>query len=599
MKNKNLRKLGSVILSTMLCLMLLIPNVSAATSVSVALTDLRDGVLTVSGTVDGAQAGDKVSILVLNPGCTTAQAVSNSSAIQHQYVVETNESGAFTHTFMLNLPVDFESGEFSVYVGGELFSETYYKPYTFSSFTKRLEYAKELYAKVTADGIEADTDEGAALKVAAATYLEDTANLLGVTDAFYEVSEANIIEDLIAYYNNNSIDFGEGDEEFVREAKEVEGINALVAQIDRLSVLEAFRTGKAEVLFNADNEIVVDDIIGLTEILAANTSLDEIIADIDDEGLQAINESLLEQEIDDENDLAKIYAKSIILYGIKNNTKLGFAYVSDILTEENAEYAGLEIPTYLDLRSTDEADAKIVEHKSSITASNLESKIEDYSEKEEKKDKNNKGNSSSSSSVSVTKPITTPVDENTNSNVSSNEVFTDIASHAWAKDAILSLNSRGIIAGVGGKSFQPAGALTREQAVKIICLALNLDASAADDAVFADEESGAWYQRYLAIARGNGIINGQGENRFGIGNAISREEFATMLYRALKAEADGGELQFADAADISDYSKDAIAYFTDRKIINGYEDGTFKPKASINRAEAAKLVYELLNRGDA
>ena len=70
-----------------------------------------------------------------------------------------------------------------------------------------------------------------------------------------------------------------------------------------------------------------------------------------------------------------------------------------------------------------------------------------------------------------------------------------------------------------------------------------------------------------------------------------------MIFRAMNVVIDKQyDLSFADVKEVSDYSKDAIGYFTANKIINGYEDNTFRPKGNINRAEAAVLIYRITDK---
>ena len=52
---------------------------------------------------------------------------------------------------------------------------------------------------------------------------------------------------------------------------------------------------------------------------------------------------------------------------------------------------------------------------------------------------------------------------------------------------------------------------------------------------------------------------------------------------------------FKDESLISDYAKRAVAALANEKIINGFGDGTFRPKAFATRAEAAKILYALIS----
>ena len=51
---------------------------------------------------------------------------------------------------------------------------------------------------------------------------------------------------------------------------------------------------------------------------------------------------------------------------------------------------------------------------------------------------------------------------------------------------------------------------------------------------------------------------------------------------------------FSDASEISEYAKDAVSKLAAKKIINGMGNGTFSPKATLTRAQAAVLIYSAL-----
>ena len=72
---------------------------------------------------------------------------------------------------------------------------------------------------------------------------------------------------------------------------------------------------------------------------------------------------------------------------------------------------------------------------------------------------------------------------------------------------------------------------------------------------------------------------------------------ATICYRALTSlgiETDAsGAVTFADAANISDYAKDAVAVLSSLGIINGKGNNQFAPNDFATRAEAAKVVHML------
>ena len=109
-------------------------------------------------------------------------------------------------------------------------------------------------------------------------------------------------------------------------------------------------------------------------------------------------------------------------------------------------------------------------------------------------------------------------------------------------------------------------------------------------AQFTDVKEGTWYYDYVMQAAAAGIVNGKGNGIFDPEGNVTRRDFALMTARMLKADTSSYTTSpFKDVND-NDYALGAIAYCYDKKIIGGYEDGTFRPDANISREEAAKIV---------
>lgn len=53
---------------------------------------------------------------------------------------------------------------------------------------------------------------------------------------------------------------------------------------------------------------------------------------------------------------------------------------------------------------------------------------------------------------------------------------------------------------------------------------------------------------------------------------------------------------FSDADEISEFAADGVAALSRAGIINGVGDGCFAPKATAKRAEAAKIIYGILQQ---
>ena len=175
-------------------------------------------------------------------------------------------------------------------------------------------------------------------------------------------------------------------------------------------------------------------------------------------------------------------------------------------------------------------------------------------------------------------------------------IFDDIDDVGWAVEAIIELAQKGIILGKGDRLFYPNDNITREEFVKIIVKTFFENAEVSDKS-FDDVSDGEWYAEFVKKACGEGIINGIGENIFGTGMNITREDMAVIAYRtALKSgkmkesERVSGFI-FADDEQISDYAKTAVYALYDAGIINGVSEDEFAAKDYLTRAQAAKIIY--------
>ncbi len=181
--------------------------------------------------------------------------------------------------------------------------------------------------------------------------------------------------------------------------------------------------------------------------------------------------------------------------------------------------------------------------------------------------------------------------------------FVDLNEFEWAEDAISALYLKGAADGIGENKFAPDREVKREEFVKLICEAFELEAEASETAAFDDVESSEWYAPYVAKAVKLGIINGVGENRFGVGEKITREDMVTVLYRTVSKitgqefNSDSGNYaeRFSDYSMISDYARNAVGAFSKAGIVNGIGDGSFGAAMPANRAEAAVMIWRCMN----
>ena len=184
--------------------------------------------------------------------------------------------------------------------------------------------------------------------------------------------------------------------------------------------------------------------------------------------------------------------------------------------------------------------------------------------------------------------------------------FTDVPKDAWYHDYVYDLVYRGVVNGMTATTYEPEGKLTRAQFVKLLACSL-ADAETLKtyegQHPFTDSE-GHWAETYIAWAKDKGIVEGVSATEFDPEAPITREQMATIFGRyALKQ---GIELpkdaapaeSFPDADKISEYAREFVELMRIAGILNGYEDGTFRPQGNATRAEAAKLFSLFLSITD-
>lgn len=184
--------------------------------------------------------------------------------------------------------------------------------------------------------------------------------------------------------------------------------------------------------------------------------------------------------------------------------------------------------------------------------------------------------------------------------------FTDVPEGAWYHDYVYDLVYRGVVNGMTATTYEPEGKLTRAQFVKLLACSLEEAETLKTyegQHPFTDSE-GHWAETYIAWAKDKGIVEGVSATEFDPEAPITREQMATIFGRyALKQgielpKSDNAAGSFPDADKISEYAREFVELMRIAGILNGYEDGTFRPQGNATRAEAAKLFSLFLSITD-
>lgn len=175
--------------------------------------------------------------------------------------------------------------------------------------------------------------------------------------------------------------------------------------------------------------------------------------------------------------------------------------------------------------------------------------------------------------------------------------FYDLADYPWAKEDVLYLCEKGVISGMGDGSFGAGLKVTRAQLAVMLSRMTGKTADFKEN--FKDVSVGSYYYNDIGSLKAQGLINGITKTEFFPENNITRQDMAVMAYRILPA---GGLISpskancgFSDFNDISDYAKEAVCTFGEKNILNGYENGEFKPKGNATRAECAVFLRRIFD----
>ncbi|MEO2202407.1 S-layer homology domain-containing protein [Paenibacillus pabuli] len=210
----------------------------------------------------------------------------------------------------------------------------------------------------------------------------------------------------------------------------------------------------------------------------------------------------------------------------------------------------------------------------------------------------NTGSNESTNDVGNSVPGTTgPVDEAsdipTDVEVPADVNFSDVE-NSFAKDAISYLAGKGIVKGYTDGTFNPDKQVTRAEFAIFLNRALGYGEGEYKHN-FNDFDVNAWYAPELASALNNGITKGFTDGTYRPNDIIPREQAAVMLANIIAERGiEGSDLQYADAKAIIAWALDSVEVVTEAGVMSGYPGGKFLPKKELTRAEAAIMIYNLL-----
>lgn len=172
--------------------------------------------------------------------------------------------------------------------------------------------------------------------------------------------------------------------------------------------------------------------------------------------------------------------------------------------------------------------------------------------------------------------------------------FTDVSASHWAHDDITYVYENDLMNGTDGSLFSPESTTTRAQVVTVLYRLAGQPAADWENP-FWDVPASAWFHDAVTWAWENDITGGVSSTHFGAGNAVTREQLATFLYRyaqdqgydtSARADLSG----YSDAGLVSSYATEALSWANATGLITGTTATTLSPKGSATRAQVATIL---------
>lgn len=179
--------------------------------------------------------------------------------------------------------------------------------------------------------------------------------------------------------------------------------------------------------------------------------------------------------------------------------------------------------------------------------------------------------------------------------------FTDVSRSDWYYEFVDYVTSRGYFNGVADKTFAPAENMTRAMFVTVLFRFHGAKGDSRQSA-FVDVAPGEWYTAAINWAAANKIVDGVGNGKFAPNDPITRAQMCAMIERYLDLYRkawkvtlpESGSLSvMVDESAIPAWALAAVKQCQRHGLVNGFEDGTFRPNDLSTRAQVAAVIYRM------
>ncbi|MBT6069026.1 hypothetical protein HOG48_04690 [Candidatus Peregrinibacteria bacterium] len=163
----------------------------------------------------------------------------------------------------------------------------------------------------------------------------------------------------------------------------------------------------------------------------------------------------------------------------------------------------------------------------------------------------------------------------------------------WASPYLKELNDEGIIYTRHDRTFDPNTPVPRGEVIQMIIKKLDLGRIAPEyQPIFSDIPQHDKYMKYVLEAYNRGIVEGYPDGTFRPEASISRAETLAMILRAFEIDILRGGFQFYPDVPKSEWFFKFVDTGTTSELVSGYDTGSFGPHDPITFGEIAKMLYQ-------
>ncbi len=181
------------------------------------------------------------------------------------------------------------------------------------------------------------------------------------------------------------------------------------------------------------------------------------------------------------------------------------------------------------------------------------------------------------------------------------EIFEDISKKDWfyKNDAVNFVYTNGYFNGITATQFAPNTAMTRGMLVTVLGRMSGIDENYVKKNTFTDVKRNKYYAPFVAWACDMGIVNGFEDGSFRPEENVTREQLSKVMALYCGLEKATNQTQFADHEKIAPWAREYVYACKAAGIVNGRplgESFVFDPIAGATRAEVATILYNIKNR---